>query len=38
MAAAFVNPQERRSFIRMMIDGELEARKPPPKTEKPPRS
>lgn len=34
MAASFVNPQERRAFIRLMIDAELEAQKQPPAKEK----
>jgi hypothetical protein len=34
MAATFVDPQERRAFIRLMVDAELEAKKAPPKQEK----
>ena len=34
MAANFVDPQERRAFIRLMTDAELEAKKAPPRQEK----
>ena len=34
MAANFVDPQERRAFIRLMVDAELESKKAPPRQEK----
>jgi len=36
MASTIVDPHSRREFIRLMIDGEIEAKRAPPKTEKRP--
>jgi len=34
MAAQFIDSHQRGAFIRSMIDAEMEARKPPPRSEK----
>jgi hypothetical protein len=36
MASTIVDPHSRREFIRLMIDGEIEAKKSPQRTEKRP--